>query len=89
MFLPGKCTAGSNSAHRPPITGRILEILQATSGKASLVILDVFEVAAVRHEVFGMPILKHRLNEKRILVVPATVGYHGFLEIAYLLNALY
>jgi len=53
------------------------------------VILDVFEVAAVRHEVFGMPILKRRLNEKRILVVPATVGYHGFLEIAYLLNALY
>lgn len=72
-----------------PITGRILEILQDTSGKISLIILDVFQVAAVRHEVFGMLILKRRLNEKRILVVPATVSYYSFLEIGYLLNELF
>ena len=72
-----------------PITGCILEILQDTSGKISLIILDVFQVVAVQHEVFGMPILKCRLNKKRILVVPATVSYYSFLEIAYLLNALY
>jgi hypothetical protein len=71
-----------------PITGRILEILQDTSGKISLIILDVFQVAAVRHEVFGMPLLKRRLNEKRILVVPATVSYYSFLEMGYLLNEL-
>jgi hypothetical protein len=71
-----------------PITGHILKILQDTSGKISFIILDVFQVAAVQHEVFGMPILKCHLNKKRILVVPAVVSYYSFLEIGYLLDEL-
>jgi len=58
----------------PLIIGHIVDIPQDTSDKASLIVLDVFQVAAVCHEMFGTPILKHRLNERRILVVPATVS---------------
>jgi len=63
-----------DATSKPPITGRIIDILQDTSGKASLIVIDVFQVAAVCHEMFGTPILKHRLNEKRVLVIPATVS---------------
>jgi len=66
-------TSDQNTTAEPPITGRIIDILQDTGGKTSLVILDVFQVAAVRHEIFGMPILKRRLNEKTVLVISATV----------------
>lgn len=63
-----------NLPSEAPITGRILDILQDTTSKSSLVILDVFQVVAVRHEIFGMPILKRRLDEKRALVIPAKVS---------------
>ena len=54
--------------------GRILEILQDTNGESPLVILDVFQVVPIRHDIFGMLILKRRLDEKRILVLPAKVS---------------
>ncbi|EDR02424.1 uncharacterized protein LACBIDRAFT_332286 [Laccaria bicolor S238N-H82] len=61
-----------SSLSDPPVTGRILDILQDTSGKSSLVILDLLQVAADRHEVFGMPILKCRLAGRRVLIISAT-----------------
>jgi len=75
-----KFQQGQNAA---PITGCINDILQDTGGKTSLIILDVFQVAAVCHEVFGMPILKRRLNERTVLVVPATVSNY---KVYYYLN---
>lgn len=62
---------GQNST---AIMGRVIDILQDTSGTTSLIVLDVFQVAAVCHELFGMPILKRQLNEKTVLIVPATVS---------------
>ena len=72
----------------PPITGCIIDILQDTSGKTSLIILDVFQVVAVRHEIFGMLILKRRLNEKTILAVPASVSSQKHLLLSKLTSKL-
>lgn len=49
--------------------------MQHVDTKISLVVIDVFEVSAVRHDLFGMPVLKRRLNEKRIIIVPAVVSF--------------
>lgn len=43
----------------PPITGRILDILKDSAGPSMFVIINVFQLAATRHKIFGMPILKH------------------------------
>jgi hypothetical protein len=58
------------------VTGRILEILQAAeeSSELAFVVLDIFSVAATRHELFGMPMLMHRLDETTILVVETKVS---------------
>jgi len=59
---------------QPPITGQIIEILQDTTARRSLVVLDTFQVAANRHDIFGMPVLLRPLNEKRLIIVPATAS---------------
>ena len=56
------------------MTGKILEILQDEGGTMSFVVVDIFQVSAIRHEYFGMPVLSRRLNETTLLVVPAKVG---------------
>lgn len=56
------------------MTGKILEILQDEGGTMSFVVIDIFQVSAIRHEYFGMPILSRRLDEITLLVVPAKVG---------------
>jgi hypothetical protein len=61
-------------ANEPPVTGRILEILQASaSPELSFVVIDVFSVAVTRHELFGMPMHMRRLDEITVLVVKANV----------------
>ncbi|KAF8162732.1 hypothetical protein B0H34DRAFT_763800 [Crassisporium funariophilum] len=55
-----------------PIAGRIIEILQDTTSRRFLVVLDMFQVASTRHKTFGMPMLLRRLNEKIVAIVPAT-----------------
>ena len=80
--------SNQDTTAEPPITGRIMDILQDTSGKTSLIVLDVFQVAAVRHEMFGMPILKRRLNEKQILVILAMVSGECILKDFLLPNSL-
>lgn len=54
-----------------PVTGKVLEILQDESGTLSFVVIDVFQVHAIRHEYFGVPILSRRMSEVSLLVVPA------------------
>jgi len=57
------------------VTGRILEILQASElPELSFVVLDVFSVAATRHELFGMPMLMRRLGETTILIIDTKVS---------------
>ncbi|KAF8148461.1 hypothetical protein B0H34DRAFT_679784 [Crassisporium funariophilum] len=56
VFCPCPLSAASGSA-MPPITGQIIEILQDTTAKRVLVVLDVFEVTSSRHNIFGMPVL--------------------------------
>jgi len=57
----------------PLVTGRIFDILQDTSGDISLVVLDVFQIASVRDEIFGTPVLVRRFNEKTTLIVSTKV----------------
>ena len=61
------------SATLPPVTGKILEIIQDSTSQHSLVVLDVFQVAATRHEVFGMPVLMRRQDETTISIVLSKV----------------
>jgi len=68
-----------SKARQPPIAGRILKILQDTTAKRLLVVLDTFQVAATRHETFGMPVLLRRLNEKSLVIVPAMVSRTNLL----------
>lgn len=57
----------------PPITGRILEILQDANSVRSFVLLDQFQVRSTRHEFFGVPVLGRRLNETTLLIVQSKV----------------
>ncbi|KAF8887471.1 hypothetical protein CPB84DRAFT_1816628 [Gymnopilus junonius] len=57
-----QCRKGSwvftqKSAMKPPVTGKILEILQATGASESktYVVLGIFQLSSLRHEIFGMP----------------------------------
>ena len=55
------------------MTGKILEILQDEGGTMSYIVIDIFQVSAIQHEYFGMPILSQWL-EITLLVIPAKVG---------------
>jgi len=57
----------------PPVTGKILEILQDEHETMAFVVVDIFQVSALRHEYFGMPILSRRLDETTVLIIPAKV----------------
>ena len=63
-----------NNQANNPVTGKVLEILQDESGTYSFVVIDVFQVHAIQHEYFGMPILSRRMSEVSLLVVPAKVN---------------
>ncbi|KAF9526609.1 hypothetical protein CPB83DRAFT_937649 [Crepidotus variabilis] len=52
-----------------PITGRIVEILQDTTKCHRYIVLDVYHIAAARHNFFGMPILARRFDEKTTILV--------------------
>jgi hypothetical protein len=54
------------------IVGRIDNILDNGNGKA-VVIMDVFQVSATRHEIFGMPVLTRRQSETTYIIVPSLV----------------
>lgn len=63
-------------ALKPPITGCILRILQNTSdSNIAWVVLDIFDVAATRYNVFEMSILKQRLKEKKVIAVRTKVVF--------------
>ncbi|KAF8164710.1 hypothetical protein B0H34DRAFT_670737 [Crassisporium funariophilum] len=64
--------AQDKCATEPPITGKILEILQDEDTAMAFVVFDVFQVSAVRHKYFGMPVLSRRLDKPTLLVIPAT-----------------
>ncbi|PPQ69579.1 hypothetical protein CVT24_001379, partial [Panaeolus cyanescens] len=55
------------------ITGRIVEILQDSRSPCqhSLVAIDLFQVAAIRHEVFGVPILYRPMDKATVVLVNA------------------
>jgi hypothetical protein len=57
-----------------PVTGKILEILQDESERMAFVVVDIFQVSALRHEYFGMPSLSRRSGEITLLVIPAKVS---------------
>jgi len=57
----------------PPVTGKIIEIIQDSLEQHSFVVIDTFHVAATRHEVFGMLVLMRRQNECTTVVVTAKV----------------
>jgi len=71
-----------SSTTLPPVTGKIVEIIQDKAGQHSLVVLDVFQVAATRHEVFGMPILMRRQDETMTTIVLSKVRKNGHYEIS-------
>ena len=56
------------------ITGRILEILAESGGKSAVIVLDLFHILSVRHEIFGMPMLARRHDEATYVVIPSTVS---------------
>ena len=58
------------------VTGRIIEILSDSTEKKAIIILDLFVVLGSRHEIFGMPMLARRQNEKTYAVIPSTVSIY-------------
>jgi len=66
------------------VTGKILEILQNERETMAFIVVDIFQVSAVRHEYFGMPTLSRRLGETTLLVIPAKVGpFFDFLNLTH------
>ena len=61
----------------PPITGQIKEIIQDVSTEDSFVLLDIFHVRMVRHELFGMPVLSRQLDEVSLVLVRSKVRSHS------------
>jgi hypothetical protein len=59
--------------------GKFFEILQDQDATMGFVIIDAFQVSAVQHDYFGMPILSRCLNETTLLVILATVGSFLFI----------
>ncbi|KAJ7429669.1 hypothetical protein B0H11DRAFT_1766833 [Mycena galericulata] len=53
-----------------PVIGRIVHILW--SPDRSVVVLDLFQVADQRHEIYNLPKLFRRQDEKTLLIVPST-----------------
>ena len=54
-------------------TGRVVEILASPTHHQVIIILDVFEVSAVRHEIFSMPMLARRQSEVTLIAIPSSV----------------
>ncbi|KAF8801376.1 hypothetical protein BYT27DRAFT_7198307 [Phlegmacium glaucopus] len=72
------CKVGSwvyaNSPISPkdaPVTGKIHEILQDSTSTFRFVVLDVFSVAAHRHEIFGVPTLLRAFDEVKYILLKA------------------
>ncbi|KAI0368156.1 hypothetical protein BV20DRAFT_948572, partial [Pilatotrama ljubarskyi] len=61
-----------------PIIGRIDELLADKDSGKAIVILDVFEIAASRHPIFGMPWLVRRLNEPSFVIVDVSAIRFSF-----------
>ena len=59
---------------KPPVTGKILEILQDVSGVMSFIVINLFQVSALQHEYFWMPVLSQWLDETMLLIVPVKVS---------------
>jgi hypothetical protein len=57
------------------VTGKIVEILQDSTNNLMIVVLDIFSIAAHRHEIFGMPILLRPFEEEKYLVLKSDVSY--------------
>jgi hypothetical protein len=53
------------------ITGRIIEILADAESNRAVIVLDVFQILAARHDTFGMPILTR--ETMTYLAIPSTV----------------
>lgn len=58
------------------IYGRITEILTTSETDAGLAVavLDVFDLKAARHPVFGMPVLARSSGRATYIIVPVKVG---------------
>ena len=65
------------------VTGHIVEILAESGGKRAVIVLDIFEVRSIRHEIFGMPMLARRHHEEIYAVIPSTVCI--FIMVSYLI----
>ncbi len=53
------------------ITGRIVEILADTESSRAVIVLDVFQILAARHDTFGMPMLTR--ETMTYIAIPSTV----------------
>jgi len=58
------------------IYGRVTEILTISETDTSLavVVLDVFDLKAARHPLFGMPVLARSSGQATYIIVSVTVG---------------
>ena len=63
----------TTTATLPPVTGKIIEIIQDSTEQHSFVVIDIFQLAATRHEVFGVLVLVRRQDEGTTVVVTAKV----------------
>lgn len=58
------------------VYGRITEILAPSEAEADLAVavVDVFDLKATRHPIFGMPVLARSSGKPSYLLVPVGVG---------------
>jgi hypothetical protein len=57
------------------IYGRVTEILATSEAEADLavVVIDIFDLKAARHPVFGMPVLARSAGKPTYIIVPVKV----------------
>ncbi|KAG6913726.1 hypothetical protein DXG01_004700, partial [Tephrocybe rancida] len=67
-----KAPIHTSGACSPPITGRIIEIIQDNTSKWSLVSIDIYQISSERHFIYGMPSLAHRHDEALVRVVSSS-----------------
>lgn len=57
------------------MTGRIIEILANDTQTSAVVVVDIFQVTAERHEIFDMPVLVRRYSERESQIICAKVSH--------------
>ncbi|KDQ28455.1 hypothetical protein PLEOSDRAFT_1041925, partial [Pleurotus ostreatus PC15] len=60
-----------HSPFNQPFAGRVSDLLHKAHGgsRESIAVVDVFQIATTRHELYGMPVLRRRADEEQSVII--------------------